>query len=122
MPVTLYGFKGCDTVRKARAWLDGHGVGHEFFDYRLRPLDPGLVDRWFASAGFDAVLNKNSTSFREMPDAAKQGIDAAKARQLILANTNLIKRPVLDIDGKIVTGFRPAAWEAMLGVQPIEPR
>lgn len=114
MPVTMYGFKGCDTVKKARAWLDGQAVDYEFFDYRLRPLDPGLVDRWFASAGFDAVLNRNSTTFREMPDAARQGIDAAKARGLILANTNLIKRPVLEVGAKVTTGFRPSAWEALL--------
>ena len=114
MPVTIYGFRGCDTVRKARAWLDDRGVEHAFYDYRLRPLDPEAVDRWFARAGFEAVLNKNSATFREMPDAEKQDIDAAKARELVLANTNLIKRPVLEVGDKVATGFRPAAWEAML--------
>ena len=116
MPVTMYGFKGCDTVKKARAWLDGRGVGYEFFDYRLRPLDAALVDRWFGSAGWERVLNRNSTTFRELPEAAKAGLDEAraKARELVLANTNLIKRPVLDVGGKVATGFRPAAWEALL--------
>ena len=114
MPVTMYGFKGCDTVKKARAWLDDRGIGYEFFDYRLRPLDPAAVDRWLASAGFEAVLNRSSTTFREMPDAEKQGIDEAKARQLILANTNLVKRPVLEVGDRVTTGFRPAAWEALL--------
>jgi arsenate reductase len=114
MPVTIYGFKGCDTVRKARAWLDAHGVAHDFFDYRLKSLDPAVVDHWFQSAGWETVLNRNSTTFRELPEPAKTGIDEQKARAMMLAETNLIKRPVLDAGGKITTGFRPAVWEQLL--------
>jgi len=114
MPVTMYGFKGCDTVKKARAWLDARGVAYDFFDYRLEPLDPALVDRWFRSAGWERVLNRNSTTFRELPEAAKAGLDEASARAMILAETNLIKRPVLNVDGKVTTGFRPAEYEGLL--------
>lgn len=114
MTVTVYGFKGCDTVKKARAWLDDRDVAHEFFDYRQRPLDPAAVDRWFASAGWEAVLNRNSTTFRSLPEEAKAGIDEKRAREMILAETNLIKRPVLEIGGRVTVGFRPAAWDALL--------
>ena len=101
MPITMYGFKGCDTVKKARAWLDARNVGYEFFDYRVKPLDPAVVDGWFERAGWEAVLNKNSTTFKELPDSEKTAVDAKTARAMILAETNFIKRPVLDADGSL---------------------
>ena len=113
--VTLYGFKGCDTVRKARAWLDRNGVDHVFFDYRVEKLDPKVLDRWFAKAGWEAVFNRNSTAFRELPDDRKADIDAGKARALILEETNLIKRPVLDLGDELLFGFKPDAYAAALG-------
>jgi arsenate reductase (glutaredoxin) len=115
MPVTMYGFKGCDTVKKARAWLDARAVPYEFFDYRIKALDPKAVDHWFARAGWEAVLNKNSTTFKELPDSQKAAIDATRARAMILAETNLIKRPVLDVDGRLLFGFRPDAYETAVG-------
>jgi arsenate reductase (glutaredoxin) len=108
MPVTMYGFKGCDTVKKARAWLDARAVPYEFFDY------PKAVDRWFERAGWEAVFNKNSTTFKELPESRKAAIDAKTARAMILAETNLIKRPVLDVDGALTFGFKPDAYEAAL--------
>lgn len=90
MPITLYGFKSCDTVKKARKWLESRGVEHEFFDYRVKPLDAGTVDGSFSRAGWEAVFNRNSTTFKELPDAERASIDAAKARKMILAETNLI--------------------------------
>ncbi|MDP3895844.1 MAG: arsenate reductase [Mesorhizobium sp.] len=115
MTTTLYGFKACDTVKKARKWLDDKGVEHRFFDYRVERLDPKTVDDWFARAGWEQVFNCGSTSFRELPDADKTGLDAKKARAMILAETNLIKRPVLDTGDRLVFGFKPDAYSAATG-------
>jgi Spx/MgsR family transcriptional regulator len=112
---TLYGFKSCDTVKKAGRWLDEHGVEHRYFDYRVEKLDPGIVDDWFGRAGWEAVLNRNSTTFKELPEAEKAGIDETKARAMILAETNLIKRPVLDTGNTLLFGFRPDAYAAATG-------
>ena len=115
MPATLYGFKSCDTVRKARAWLDRRGVDYDFFDYRVKPLQPSVLDGWFGRAGWEAVLNRNSTTFKELPDADKAGIDERRARAMILAETNLIKRPVLEFDDALLFGFREKQYEAATG-------
>jgi arsenate reductase len=115
MPATLYGFRSCDTVKKARAWLDSHGVDYDFFDYRVKKLGPEIVDGWFRRAGWEAVFNRNSTTFKELPAADKTAIDERKAKAMILAESNLIKRPVLDLDGKLLFGFRQKDYEAVTG-------
>jgi Spx/MgsR family transcriptional regulator len=111
---TLYGFKSCDTVKKARKWLDDNGVGYRWFDYRMEKLDPATVDEWFARAGWEAVLNRNSTTFKELPDSEKANLYAATARKMILAETNLIKRPVLDTGKALLFGFRADAYAEAL--------
>jgi len=115
MAVTLYGFASCDTVKKARKWLEANGVAHEFFDYRKDRLDPEIVDGWFGRAGWEAVLNRNSATFKELPDERKSGIDAARAKTMILAETNLIKRPVLDTGKTLLFGFKADAYAQALG-------
>lgn len=106
MTVTLYGFKSCDMVRNAMKWLEAEKVDYTHFDYRKEKLDPKVVDGWFRRAGWEAVFNRNSPSYKEMPEAEKAGVDEAKAKELILANTNLIKRPVLDTGKELVFGFK----------------
>ncbi|MDW6026391.1 Spx/MgsR family RNA polymerase-binding regulatory protein [Mesorhizobium sp. BAC0120] len=113
--ITLYGFKSCDTVRKARAWLDARDVKYDFFDYRVEKLDPKVVDGWFARAGWEKVFNRNSTVFKELPEAEQASIDEKKARAMILAETNLIKRPVLDAGGRLLFGFKAAEYEQVVG-------
>lgn len=115
MPATLYGFKSCDTVKKARKWLDDHNVEHRYFDYRAEKLDPKVVDDWFKRAGWEAVFNRNSTTFKELPETEKTAIDAKKARAMILAETNLIKRPVLDTGKDLLFGFKADAYGAATG-------
>lgn len=117
MAVMLYGFKGCDTVKKARAWLENRGVEHEFFDYRVRPLDAATVDGWIGRAGWEAVFNRNSTSFKELPESEKARIGASTARDMILAQTNFIKRPVLDTGDRLLFGFRADAYAEALGLE-----
>lgn len=114
MTITLYGFKSCDMIKKARAWLDKNGVAHDYFDYRAQKLDPKVVDDWFKRAGWETVFNRNSTTFKELPDAEKTGIDEKKAKAMLLAETNLIKRPVLDTGDRLLFGFKPDAYEAAL--------
>lgn len=111
MMPTLYGFKSCDTVRKARAWLDANGVEHEFFDYRANRLDPKVVDGWFARVGWERVFNRNSATFKELPEIEQAGLDENKARAMILAETNFIKRPVLDTGDRLLFGFKAGEYE-----------
>lgn len=115
MAATLYGFKSCSTVKSARKWLDDHGVAHSFFDYRVDRLDPKVVDDWFKRAGWEAVFNRNSTTFKELPEAEKAAVDAKKARTMILAETNLIKRPVLDTGNDLLFGFKADSYAAATG-------
>ena len=115
MTITLYGFKSCDMVRNARKWLDANGVAYEFFDYRQQALDAKVVDDWFARAGWEMVFNRNSTTFKDLPEGKKAGIDMKRARQMILTETNLIKRPVLDTGDALLLGFKADAWAQALG-------
>lgn len=115
MTVTIYGFKACDTVKKARNWLDAHKVAHRFFDYRVDSLDAATVDDWMKRAGWEAVFNRNSTSFKELSDAEKAKLGPKTARDMILSNTNFIKRPVLDTGKDLLFGFRQGDYEKAAG-------
>jgi Spx/MgsR family transcriptional regulator len=101
-------------VRNAIKWLNANDVTFEFLDYRRESLDPKVLDDWFTRAGWETVFNRNSTAFKELPEREKVGLDAARARQLILAESNLIKRPVLDTGDALVFGFKPDTWAAAL--------
>ena len=112
---TLYGFNSCDMVRNARKWLAANDVEHSFFDYRKEQLDPKVLDSWFKRAGWETVFNRNSASFKELPEARKAKLDEKAARALILEDTNMIKRPVLDVGGKLLFGFKADAYALALG-------
>ena len=112
MTVTLYGIPNCDTVKKARDWLDAHGVAYTFHDYRKLGVDPAKLAEWVAAAGWESVLNRAGTTFRKLPEADKQGIDAAKAVALMAANPSCIKRPVVEHPGGLLVGFKPGEWAA----------
>jgi arsenate reductase (glutaredoxin) len=105
-PVTLYGLASCDTTRAARKWLDAHGVAHTFHDVRADGLTKGLVEGWVKLLGWEKVLNKASTTWRELPDADKSDLDTNKAVVLLLANPTLVKRPVMDRSGELSLGFK----------------
>jgi len=110
LPVTIYGIPNCDTMKKARAWLEGHGVAYAFHDYRASGLEPETLDKWVERLGWEVLLNKASTSFRALPEKDRQGIDAARAKALMLANPTIIKRPILDFDGRLLVGFKPEIY------------
>ena len=115
MTTTIYGIKACDTMKKARAWLDAHGVGYAFHDYKAAGIDRERLEQWAAKVGWELLLNRSGTTFRKLPDADKTGLDQEKAIGLMLAQPSMIKRPVLDVDGKLLVGFKPDAYAAALG-------
>ncbi|MEQ8798650.1 MAG: arsenate reductase [Salinisphaeraceae bacterium] len=114
MNVILYGLKNCDTTRKAGQWLATAGIDHAFVDLRADGLDPTRLDAWLAQAGWETLLNRRSTTWRELPDNDKQAIDAERARNLLRAHPTLIKRPVLEHGGNLLVGFTAARYEAAL--------
>jgi len=113
MPVTLFGIANCDTMKKARVWLDDHGVDHVFHDYRKAGIDRSWLERWVAEHGWETILNRAGTTFRALPDAAKADLNAAKAIDLMLAQPGMIKRPVLDLGDRRIVGFKPAIYEVV---------
>jgi arsenate reductase len=115
MPVTIYGIRNCDTMKKARAWLDARGVAHAFHDYKTAGLDEARLQGWIDAIGWDPLLNRAGTTFRTLPDADKADLDAAKAKRLMLAQPSMVKRPVLDVDGRLTVGFRAEVYEGVFG-------
>ncbi|WP_448661764.1 ArsC family reductase [Sphingomonas sp. CJ20] len=107
MALTLYGIPNCDTVKKARTWLDQNGVAYAFHDYKKQGIDAARIARWIALVGWEPLLNRSGTTFRKLPDADKQGIDAEKATALMLAQPSMIKRPVVEYPGGLLVGFAP---------------
>jgi len=116
MAVAIYGIKNCDTMKKAVAWLDGHGVGHAFHDYKKEGVARAALVRWCDAAGWETVLNRAGTTFRRLPDAARENLDREKAVALMLAQPSMIRRPVLEKDGVIEIGFRPERYAGIFGV------
>ncbi len=112
MTVTLHGIRNCDTMKKAWTWLDQHGVAYGFHDYKALGVERATLERWARQVGWEVLLNRSGTTFRKLPDADKTGLTEAKAVALMLAQPAMIKRPVLDIDGKLLVGFKPDAYAA----------
>lgn len=108
----LYGIPNCDTIKKARKWLESHEIAYDFHDYKKAGVDEGLLRGWIGELGWETLLNKAGTSFRKLPDADKENIDAEKALALMLANPSMIKRPVLDDGKRKIVGFKPDIYES----------
>ena len=115
MAVTMYGIPNCDTIKKARAWLDGAGVTFAFHDYKKAGIDAATLDGWIDALGWEVLLNRAGTTFRKLPEAERQGVDRARATALMLAQPSMIKRPVLVHDGGVEVGFRPDRYAAVFG-------
>jgi arsenate reductase len=112
LPITIYGIKNCDTMKKARAWLDEHGVACAFHDYKSAGIDREHLERWSKKVGWETLLNRAGTTFRKLPEKDKEGIDAKRALALMLSQPSMIKRPVLELGagGKILVGFSPELY------------
>jgi arsenate reductase (glutaredoxin) len=113
--VTIYGIKNCDTMKKARAWLDKHGVAYEFHDYKSARIARGALEGWARAVGWEGLLNRAGRTFRALPPKEQEGVTEKKALALMAAQPSMIKRPVLDIDGKLLVGFKPEQYEKAFG-------
>lgn len=107
----FYGIPNCDTVKKARSWLDSHKITCVFHDYKQSGVEAALLQRWCAALGWETVLNRAGTTFKKLPDADKENLTEAKAIKLMLAQPSMIKRPLLEGDGKLLIGFKPEQYE-----------
>ncbi|AIC25475.1 arsenate reductase protein [Rhizobium etli bv. phaseoli str. IE4803] len=115
MTVTIYGIKNCDTMKKARSWLDAHDVAYAFHDYKASGIDRAHLDAWIDEAGLDTVLNRAGTTFRKLPEAERQNLTREKAIALMLDQPSMIKRPVLETKGKLLVGFKPEIYASAFG-------
>ena len=115
MSIKVYGIPNCDTVKKARKWLDERGISYTFHDYKKQGADPERVAAWVEAVGWETLLNRRGTTFRALPEAEKSDLDGEKAVQLMVTHTSSIKRPVVEHPGGLLVGFDPEAWDAALG-------
>jgi Spx/MgsR family transcriptional regulator len=110
MSITIYGIKNCDTMKKARAWLDDHGIAYDFHDYKAAGIEKSRLKQWSDELGWETLLNRAGTTFKKLPDADKEGLTESKAIALMLAQPSIIKRPVLDLGSRRVVGFKPEIY------------
>ena len=113
--VTIHGIKNCDTMKKARAWLDAHGVAHGFHDYKVAGIDAATLQAWIGRVGWEVLLNRAGTTFRKLPDADRADLTEARAIALMLTQPGMIKRPVLDAGGALLVGFKPEVYAKRFG-------
>ena len=117
-PVTIYGIPNCDTMKKARAWLDSHGIAYAFHDYKKVGIDRPRLETWSKKVGWETLLNRAGTTFRKLPDKDKQVADAKKAIALMLDQPSMIKRPVLELPrDKLLVGFKPELYKDAVGAR-----
>lgn len=114
MPLTLYGIRNCDTVKKARAWLESHGIDYAFHDYKAAGVDRALLERWSGEVGWEALLNRSGTTWRKLDPSQTADLDAARAISLMVAHPSAIRRPIVAGGSRLLVGFRPEAYEAEL--------
>lgn len=115
MALVMYGIKNCDTIKRARAWLEKQGVAYDFHDYKTAGIERAQLERWSKKVGWETLLNRAGTTFKKLPDGEKAGLSESKAIALMLAQPSMIKRPVLDLGGgKLLVGFKPEVYAAAL--------
>jgi arsenate reductase len=114
MSVTIHGIRNCDTMKRARAWLEARGVAYRFRDYKADPPGRDELAAWAGVIGWEKLLNRAGTTFRKLPDSERAGLDAARALALMQAHPSLIRRPVLETAGRVLVGFDETAWAALL--------
>ncbi len=114
MALTVFGIPNCDTVKKARRWLDEHGIEYAFHDYKKQGVDEAKLRHWTQALGWEKVLNRAGTTFRKIPEADRADLDGGNAIALMLAHPSAIKRPVVEYAGGLLVGFREDEWEKAL--------
>ncbi len=113
MKTVIYGIPNCDTMKKARAWLESHGVAYEFHDYKKAGIERSKLEAWLKAVGWEVLLNRAGTTFRKLPESAKSGLTEAKATRLMLEQPSMIKRPVLERGKTLLVGFNPEKYAAL---------
>ena len=113
--ITIYGIKSCDTMKKARTWLEDHGVDYTFHDYKADGIDKDSLERWTKEVGWDVLLNRAGTTFRKLPERERENVTEKKAIALMLEQPSMIKRPVLESAGKLIVGFKPEIYAKAFG-------
>jgi arsenate reductase len=111
--IAIYGIKNCDTMKKARIFLEKKGIGYDFHDYKVEGVERARLEGWAGKVGWEALLNRAGTTFRKLPETDKEGLTEKKAIALMLAQPSMIKRPVLEAGGKILVGFRPEDYAGL---------
>ena len=114
MTVTIYGIKNCDTMKKARAWLDGNGVTYRFHDYKTSGIARDRIERWAEKVGWELLLNRAGTTFRKLPEADKQRLTEGKVIELMAAQPTMIRRPVLEAGAMLLVGFKPETYRKLV--------
>jgi arsenate reductase (glutaredoxin) len=115
LALTLYGIKNCDTMKKARVWLDERSITYRLHDYKVSGIERSKLDAWCKSAGWEKVLNRAGTTFRKLSEAQRANLNEAKAIELMISQPSMIKRPVLELDQTLLVGFNPDSYEKALG-------
>ncbi|MGE3275711.1 MAG: ArsC family reductase [Vicinamibacterales bacterium] len=113
---TMFGIKNCDTIKKARAWMDAHGVEYAFHDYKAAGIDRARLERWAGQVGWERLVNRAGTTFRKLPDAEKADLDAEKAMRLLIEHPSAIKRPIVEDGDTLIVGFSAEEYAAAFGV------
>jgi arsenate reductase len=111
----MFGIKNCDTIKKARTWLEKQGVAYDFHDYKASGIDRPVLEGWVKKVGWEVLLNKAGTTFKKLSESDKEGLTEKKAVALMLAQPSMIKRPVLDVRGKLTVGFKPDEYKKVFG-------
>ncbi|MEQ1755121.1 MAG: ArsC family reductase [Micropepsaceae bacterium] len=111
--VVVYGIRNCDSIKKARTWLDKHGVKYAFHDYKVEGVEKSILESWAKEVGWEVLLNKAGTTFRALPDSDRQGLNEARAISLMQKQPSMIKRPVLVAKDQVHVGFKPEAYRAL---------
>ena len=115
MSTTLYGIKACDTMKKARTWLDQHQIAYDFHDYKTQGIDAATLNSWLEQVNWDTLINRSGTTWRKLDEAQKQITDSSQAIALMIEQPSMIKRPVLEVDGKVYLGFRGEEYGLVFG-------
>jgi Spx/MgsR family transcriptional regulator len=115
MTTTIYGIKNCDTMKKARTWLDEHGVKYQFHDYKISGIDRERLEAWSKQVGWEVLLNRAGTTFRKLPESQRADLTERKAIALMMEQPSMIKRPVLEQGARLLVGFKPADYQAAFG-------
>ncbi|CAM4228759.1 ArsC family reductase [Vibrio astriarenae] len=113
MTITMYGIPNCDTIKKAKRWLSDNDVTFDFHDYRKQGIDQALVTRFCQELGWETVVNKRGTTYRQLSDEQKQTLNESSAIELLVASPAMIKRPILEVEGKLHIGFKADQYQAL---------